>query len=47
MVLKDGECKFVLGVYYVTVCTGGDKLEKCAVRLYIPTRRSPAMHYHW
>jgi len=41
------KCNIEGGVYYLSVCTGGDKLEKCCVRLYIPTPRSPAMEYDW
>ena len=46
MVLQNGKNKLEVGMYYLTVSTSGDRLE-CAVRLYIPARRSPAMHYNW
>jgi hypothetical protein len=47
LTLKKGDGSFEVGIYYLTICTGGGKLCNCCVRLYIPTPRSPAMEYDW
>jgi hypothetical protein len=47
LMLKKDETKFEVGVYYLSVCTGGDKLSNCHVRLHIPTPRAPGMDYDW
>ena len=48
MTLEEGAGKrFKVGMYYLSVCTGGDALSNLRVRLFIPAPGSPEIEYCW